>query len=65
MQGNIANTVDFTIDSIIPAVADISNAQELKSPQGLQAVIDSTYVKRNFLIDEEDQEDESEVDSEN
>lgn len=55
--GNSANTTDFTIDSIAPAIADVSNRKDLMSPQGLVCYIDSTYVQRNFLIDEEDEED--------
>lgn len=58
IYGNAANSPDFTIDSIAPALVDISNLQELKSPQGLVVQLDTTYIQQNFLIDEEEYEDD-------
>lgn len=56
MQGNSANTVEFTLDSIAPEIVDPKNYEELKSPQGLIVTLDTTSIQQNYLLEEEDDE---------
>lgn len=44
VQGNSANTVEFTLDSIAPDIVDPKNFEELKSPQGLIVTLDTTSI---------------------
>ncbi|KAL4466115.1 hypothetical protein ABPG74_004352 [Tetrahymena malaccensis] len=63
VYGNSNNISDFTIDQIIPGVADIANREEMMSVQGLITTIDSTYVQMNYLIEEEDGYEDSDFES--
>ncbi|EAR83935.1 PAS domain S-box protein (macronuclear) [Tetrahymena thermophila SB210] len=64
IQGNTANSPDFTIDSIAPAIVDVQNLTDLKSPQGMVVQIDTTYIQQNFLIDEEEFENDEQYEQE-
>ncbi|KAL4485750.1 hypothetical protein ABPG72_012290 [Tetrahymena utriculariae] len=63
VYGNSNNISDFTIDQIMPGVADIANKEEMMSAQGLVTTIDSTYVQMNYLIEEENGYQESDLES--
>ncbi|KAL4478284.1 hypothetical protein ABPG72_016596 [Tetrahymena utriculariae] len=58
MYGNSTNNIEFTVDTICPDLLNPEFYEDLKSPAGLIVTIDTTTVQQNFLLDEEDSEDE-------
>lgn len=48
------NPPEFSIDSILPGVIDPANQEDLKSVQGSLMKIDTTYVRQNYLLEDDD-----------
>lgn len=61
MYGNNSNNVEFTVDTICPELLNPDHYEELRSPAGFRLTLDTTTVQQNFLLDE-DESDEEDMD---
>ncbi len=48
-EGNLDNTEPFGVDAICPDLVDPLCIEEMKTPNGLDTVIDTTIIAREFL----------------
>lgn len=62
VSGNSSGNSEFTIDQIMPEMNEQKNLEEMRQPQGYVTTIDTTFIQTNFLLDEENSEDESQND---
>ena len=59
MYGNSQNNTEFTIDIICPELVTPEVENDLKNPSGVILTFDTTFVQQNYLLDEEDSEEEN------